>query len=470
METRIRRCLGGSGREWTMPAVAAIVCAVLFFSLHGAAAGQVGGERVVLDLSQVIVMAISASPEMAEKRSEAASAKSDLAQAKAGYYPQLDTTAIAGPINDARRPEVVGGRIIDPSSSQWSIGAFGRLDFAMTQPLYTFGKISNRRDAAAHGVDAREVQQVRTGNEIALRVKELYYALVLSRAGIEAAREAGSYFDEAGTRMERLLRLGSPNVVESDVYRVDAYRADIVRGKAEAEKGAAISYFALKSLIGLPPDKDFEPAEKTLAFREEELDRPEAYIRNALAARPEFRQLEQALAAQKSLVEASRSDRYPSFFAALAGSFAGAPGRETLHNPYINDDFNHLGGTVLTGVNWHFDFGIMKARVEKERAEYERLTHTQATAQLNIPIQVIKSYQDAKQWKVATEAYQKAASASRKWIVAALTSFDMGTGTADDLLRGIERYGQNRGRYLEALFNYNMSLAQLDYAMGVRSW
>lgn len=471
MEARIENFLAGLERTRGMSACAAIVCTVLIFSLHGAACGQTGGERVVLDLSQVITMAINASPEMAEKRSEADAAKSDLAQARAGYYPQLDANAIAGPINDARRPEVAsGGRIIDPSSSQWNIGAFGQSNFTMTQPLYTFGKISSRRDAAAHGVVAREVQQVRTGNEIALRVKELYYALVLSRAAIEAAREAGGYFDEARTRMERLLRLGSPNVVESDIYRVDAYRADIIRGKAEAEKGAAISYFALKSLIGLPLDKDFEPAEKTLAFREEDLDRPEAYIRNALAGRPEFKRLEQALAAQKSLVEASRADRYPSFFAALVGSFAGAPGRETLHNPYINDDFNHVGGTVLTGVNWHFDFGIMKARVEKERAEYERLTHTQATARLNIPIQVVKSYQDAKQWKVATEAYQKAASASRKWIVASLTSFDMGTGTADDLLRGIERYGQNHGRYLEALFNYNMSLAQLDYAMGVQSW
>jgi outer membrane protein TolC len=112
----------------------------------------------------------------------------------------------------------------------------------------------------------------------------------------------------------------------------------------------------------------------------------------------------------------------------------------------------------------------MKARVEKEMAEYEHLSHTKAKAELNIPIQVIKSYQDVRQWKVAVEAYQTAAVASRKWIVASLTSFDMGTGTADDLLRGIERYGQNRGRYLEALFNYNMSLAQLDYAMGVRSW
>jgi hypothetical protein len=42
----------------------------------------------------------------------------------------------------------------------------------------------------------------------------------------------------------------------------------------------------------------------------------------------------------------------------------------------------------------------------------------------------------------------------------------MGTGTADDLLMGIDRYGQNHGKYLEALFNYNLSLAQLDYDTG----
>jgi outer membrane protein TolC len=459
-------------REGERPgwALGAIVCAALLFALSGAAHGETGGEKAVLGLPDLIRMAIGASPEMAEKRSEAVSARSDLAQARAGYYPQFDSTVLVGPVNDADRPAVSNGRIIDPSPTWWSIGVFGRLDLTLSQPLYTFGKISNRRDAAAHGAAAREMGQVQTANEIALRVKELYYGLILSSAGIEAAREAGGYFDEARTRMERLVRLGSSNVTESDLVRVDTYRADVIRSRAEAEKGAAIARFALKSLIGLPPDKDFEPAEKTIAFREEELDRPEAYVQKALDGRPEFRQLEQALAAQKSLVEAARSDRYPSFFAALAGSLAGAPGRETFHNPYITDDFNHVTGGVVTGAKWHFDFGIMRARIDKEAAEYERLSHTLATAKLNIPIQVVKSYEDARQWRVATVAYQKAASASRKWIVSALSSFDMGTGTADDLLRGIERYGQNQGRYLEALFNYTMSLAQLDYAMGVRSW
>ena len=121
-------------------------------------------------------------------------------------------------------------------------------------------------------------------------------------------------------------------------------------------------------------------------------------------------------------------------------------------------------------MKWHFDFGILSARVEKERADYEKLLHTKATAELGIPIEVTQRYHEVREWRVAVDAYDQAVSASRKWVVAALTSFDMGVGTADDLLRSIERYGQNRGKYLQALFNYNMSLARLEYAMGAQSW
>ena len=183
-----------------------------------------------------------------------------------------------------------------------------------------------------------------------------------------------------------------------------------------------------------------------------------------------MKQLEEGIAAKKSLVEAARSNLYPSFFAALAGSFAGAPGRQAFHNPYITDDFNHIIGGVVTGMQWHFDFGITRARMEKAQAEEDALSHTRAVAFQGIPIQVEQHYQEALQWRVSVDAYREAATASRKWIVSAMSSFDMGTGTADDLLLGIDRYGQNHGKYLEALFNYDLSLAQLDYDMGVSDW
>ncbi len=151
METHVRAFFVRRTRRLLVPAV---VCIALVFSLSGVA-WRAGGrmKKWCSALPEMIRMAIGVSPEMAERRSEAASAKSDLAQAQAGYYPQVDTTALVGPVNDARNgPRSSGSRIIDPSSNYWAIGVFGKLNLTMTQPLYTFGKISNRRDAAEHGV------------------------------------------------------------------------------------------------------------------------------------------------------------------------------------------------------------------------------------------------------------------------------------------------------------------------------
>jgi outer membrane protein len=429
-------------------------------------------QKLILSLQQMIEMAIARSPEIAESQSEIAGTRSELEQVEAAYYPQIESIALIGPVNDAKRPAVRGSRVIDPSpdASLSTLGIFGRLDFTVTQPLYTFGKLSNRKGAASRGVRAKGFKLLEKKYEIALRIKQLYYALILARAGIDAASDADAFFDDAGKRMTRLLELSSTNVIESDLYRVDAYRANNARAKAEAEKGTKVAYFALKSLIRLPSDAEFDVSEKTLPMRGEGLADLDIYVQKALAERPEFKQLDEALAAQDFLVQAVQSDRYPSFFMALEGSLAGAPGRETFRNPYIPDDFNHVNIGIVAGIKWNFDFGITRAKVDKERAEYERLLHAKDSGKLNIPIQVAKSYQETREWKVAVDTYNKATTASRKWVIAALTSFDMGVGTADDMLRAIEKYGESQGKYVEALFNYNLSLAELEYATGKKDW
>lgn len=425
-------------------------------------------DKLVFGLPQLIMMAVDTNPEMAAIRSEISAARADLSQAEAGYYPQLDTLTIIGPVENARRPRVINGRITDPSADN-AVGIFGRADITLSQPLYTFGKLSNLKEAAQYGVKANELKLSQKKNELIIRIKELYYALVAAGEGIEAAKGATEYFDEARRKMSRLLEMGSTNVIESDLYRVDAYRAGIVRSQAEAEKGAKIASFALKSLCALPPDKEFEPLDKTLSLIHPVESGTDGLVKQALTDRPELQQLDAAIEARKLTAEAAESDLYPSFFAAFNGSFAGAPGRQALHNPYISDDFNHVEAGVVVGLTWHFDFGITKGRIAKERANYQQLSHTKANARLNIPIEVIKYYHEVREYKTAVEAYQKAAAASRKWVVAALTNFDMGTGTADDMLRGIERYGENQGKYLEALFSYNMAVAQLNYATGGRN-
>lgn len=438
----------------------------------GPSSGAAALKKAVLGLPDLIRMAVEKSPEIEGIRSDISSSQFDLEQARAGYYPQIETTAVVGPARDAKEPLIVNGRITDPSPglSFSSIGVFGKLDILATQPLYTFGKISNREEAAARGVRAKQFQIDDKKGQIVLRIKELYYGLVLARSGLETVDEANDFFNDAESRIKNLLDVDSPNVKESDLYRIDAYRADILRSRAEAEKGVRLSYFALKALIGMPAGADFDPADKTISAKKEKLPDLKHFIDSAYANRPEFKQLAEGLEAKKFLVEAAKSDLYPSFFAAVVGSFAGAPGRDKLDNQYIPDDFNHAYGGVVAGAKWNLDFGISRAKVEKARAELNKLASQKANAEMSIPIQVSKSYQDLVEAFQSIESYRRAAVSSRKWVITSLTNFDMGTDTADDMLRAIERYGNNQGKYLESVYRYNMAAAELEYAAGIKTW
>ena len=456
-----------------------VILFVMFFVVNMANAIDITTkEHKVFTLNQLINMAIHKSPEIGASKMSVASAKSDLAQAQAANLPQIKILAFGGPVPDAEKPKVRVdtrsgvGRIHDPSPHTGfsNLGLFGRLDFTITQPLYTFGKISNRKEAARLGMKATEFDVDRKRLEIALRIKQLYYALVLARQGVEAANNADSFFDEAEQRIKRLLKHNSDNVTESDLYQLNAYRADTARARAEAQKGEKLAYFALKALIGFPQDQDFDILDKRLSIRSRPLKSLNEYIHKAFQLRPDYREIKTAVEAKKFEAKATDSDKYPSLFAALKGSFAGAPGRDKFNNSYITDEFNHSYVGFVGGLKWDLDFGIKKARSEKAYAEYRKLLYTKYRAEMNIPIQITKLYEEILEWKKAVESYHKAVIASRKWVVSALSDFDMGIGTAANLLYAIEKYGNNEGNYLEGLFNYHLTLAKFDMAIGMEDW
>ncbi|MCK8604064.1 TolC family protein [Desulfoferrobacter suflitae] len=447
-----------------------VIMVTLITTLQGSALAKKGAaapEKKVLTLQEIQDLVLARSPYIEIGQSEVMAAKSDLRQVESAYFPQLDATLVTGPAADADEPRVENGKIIDPSPGGiFDLGIFGRIDITISQPLYTFGKLSNRREAALRGVKAKQLGIDQKRAELIFRVKQLYYAMVLAEQGLGVADEAEGYFQDIRVRIENLMELGATHVDESDLYMIDAYSAQAKGFKAEAQKGRQVAYFALKSLMGMAASEDFTLAQESLPERQLDLQAQEEYVAKALEQRPEMKQLKQGIEAQKFLWEAAKSDLYPSFFFAVIASVAGAPGRDQFDTPYFTDEFNHEYAGFFAGLQWHFDFGIQQAKVDKERAEYSKLLNTKADAEKNIPIQVANVYQEVVQYATSVKAYEEAASASRKWVVVAFSNFDMGIGTAQRIFEAIEKYGQNRGSYIEALYNYNVGLAQLEYVVG----
>ena len=430
-----------------------------------------GAATPVLTLKDLTVMALKYSPEVKATKSEVTFAKEQKNEAHGYRWPQFDATVTGGVVPNARLPQVrqVGEDktlfFPDPKDKLHGMNVFGNLTFTLFQPLYTFGKIAHREEAAAKNIEVKKAGVELKKGEVMLQVAQAYYGLILANQGKDAVQDARTYLKDARERITRLLRVSSTTVKESDQYRLAMYEGGVEKFAAQAYEGAKVAYQALKALVGYGPGQDFQvptdlpaPAKPSGGL--------DHYIRIALDLRPEFTQLKHGLVARQLLVDAAKADRYPSFFFAVVGQFAGAPGRDYNPDPYVNDFFNDNGALPMVGAKWHFDFGILKAKIGQARAELEQLKHTEKYALMGIPVEVAKDFGKVQETYRASVGMEKAYVNARRWLVTSFSNFDMGLGKMEDIFQAFERYGSFRGDYLMAIYDYNLAVVQLDKSSG----
>ena len=222
-----------------------------------------GAETPVLTLKQLTVMALEYSHEVKATKSEVTLAQEQKNEVHGYRWPQFDALASGGVIPNARRGEVrqVGENKTlfypDPKDKLHGMNVFGNLTFSLVQPLYTFGKIAYRESAAAKNIEVKKAGVDLKKGEVMVQVAQAYYGLILANQGKEAVADARTYLRDARERVTRLLRVNSPNVKESDQYRLAMYEGGVEKFAAQADEGSKVAYLALKALVGYGPSQDF---------------------------------------------------------------------------------------------------------------------------------------------------------------------------------------------------------------------
>jgi outer membrane protein len=441
---------------------AAMLLATLLLP-HAAPAADAGVGKRVLGLNECLRLALDKAPELGEAEADIELTASKLEEAKAYRYPQIDFLGLTGPVPQARGDQVYSPDSIN-QTDRWTW--FARGDTTIVQPLYTFGKIAEKMKAAGHGIEVDRARKEQRRNEIAVKVKEYYYGLLLARELKELLLEVRDDIADARKKAVRLLDKGSANVDETDIFKLDTFGGEVGKYLSETEKGEALALAALRARIGLPADAPLDIVTERLvptAGPEPGLD---VYLETSRTHRPEYRQIKEGLQAREALVEAAKADWYPDFFLAGYLSAAYAEKRDRVTNPWIQDQFNHLWGGLALGLKWKIDFGITGAKVAEEQAQYSRLLHTRDYAETNIPLQIRKFHLDLTEAEKGMEESKKAYANAKKWAVAALANFDFGIGPAKEIFDALQEYAKMRAAYFQSIYNYNMALANLDYAAG----
>jgi outer membrane protein len=436
----------------------AVLVLILSFPQMAKADGQVH-----LTLDQAIQRALQFSPEIRETQYDVEAYQSKRTQADGALWPQIEILGVVGPSNRAHGDQIHSN---DKATDLHIDGVFGRGDISLIQPLYTFGKISSFREAAAHGIKYAEAKVNQKRGDIILRTKELYYGLLLAKTVRNHVLELTDMLESAYKSTEDKVEAGAPGANEADLFRLKAYFGEVNKYLYETEKGISLAKEALRQTLGLEKGIDLEIEEKKLNYQETPLEPLDAYVARARGLRPEFVQAKEGLIAKKELVDAAYADFFPQLFLAGFYSIAGATNRSWVKNPFIYDPLYHEWGGVVLGAQLSINFGITKGRVNEARAEYGKVKSLQEQAEMGVPIQVTKAYEELVEARKNIKSLEDSYKNARKWMVSASSNFDMGVGDIKDLSDSFAAYGKMKADYYRSIYNEKIGWANLVQATG----
>jgi outer membrane protein TolC len=417
----------------------------------------------VLTLEESVALAVQNSPRIKEEQFGVLKRQSQRAQADAARFAQLELTVVGGPSPRAR-----GNHLSSPDSKTDPdiTGAFGLATFSLVQPLYTFGKISSLREAAAHGIAVSQAQVHERATQVALLVHEAYYGYLLAVSLENLAQEIADQLNGTLDKVRRQLDAGAPGVDNIDLFKLQTFQGELEKQLNDIREGKELALAGLRTLLFLDPDQPITLAETTLEPRVRDTEAVEQYVNDARQLRPEFTQAREGVKAFAKLVDAAKADYYPTFFLGVFGSLAEATNRDRVNNPFIDDRLKDDAVAPVLGLQWKFNLGITAGKVDEAEAELGKIQQKHALAEQGIPFQVRQAYLEVQQHQANIEATRKGFRSGRQWLVAAASNFDLGVGQGKDVADAVAAYARMRAEYFQAVYKYNLGLARLDHAAG----
>ncbi|MDR7433977.1 MAG: TolC family protein [Armatimonadota bacterium] len=433
-----------------------VILPVLLISSVLPAQAQQGQTPRPITLKDALALALQQNLQVRFAAFEVAIARAQLEQAKAGKAVQVTGSASYTRINE-RAPTTITVSAPPP------LGTVtvqlppppvdtGELRVSLQYPLFTGGRLEAQIALAEANVKGAEATLQRTVQQVLFQVKQAYYQLLLARASRRAAERILAQAEE-NLRVAR-VRVQAGVAPQFDVLQAEVNLANARQGVVRALNSMALARQALAALLNIPLDTLLEPQDELgitpFSVPLEEL------INRALRQRPELAELSARRAAAEAALELARSGARPNL--ALQGAYS-------------------LSGTSLQNLttNWQvilaltlnlFDGGLTKARIQEAEERLRQLQVAESQQRQAIELEVRQSYLTLQSAVAELEASGKAVEQALEALRIANVRYQAGVSAQLEVIAAQAALAQAEVNRVQALFNYNLALAQLERAVG----
>jgi len=410
----------------------------------GQQAGRVGSGP--LTLSECVNLALQRNPSLESARQNARAARAAFVQTRSQLFPTALLTGSYAAARSRSRTTSFGGFLRTSGGSQY----FYQYRAGLNQTIYRTGLFDEVAQSKAHArASTYEAQDAR--RQLVLSVAENYYSLLASRRLLEVAEDTVRVAGENLALMQARVEAGSAAPVEVLPMRTSLARAraDLIAAQATAEVAVA----SLRAVLGLPTGQDLQVVD-VLAEQAVQVDPKEALAR-ALQRRPDYLAVQQTVAAARAARSIARAARWPTL--TVDGSLA----HDVFEDrPADIWSFNAQVSYPL------FDAGSTKAAETEAEANYRSALAAQQELELQIGLEIEQAYAAVRQGIErirAADAAEREATAS---LEAARARLQEGVAIAIEVSTAEETLAQTRAEHVQAIYDYNLALAQLQAATG----
>jgi outer membrane protein TolC len=415
-----------------------------------------------LTLDQLIARSLSSSrASMAHEDTAAARARLD--EAKAARLPKLSALAFLAP-----SPEILcvdpDCTTTDPENVELRLhaGVFVGSQITITQPVFTFGKLTAIRAAARAGVQAQAALEDALAGDLAVEAATAYYGLKLARELVIMLEDGIAEIGAARERLEERLAAGTGEATVQDRQRIDTLLAEAKIQLTEARAAEATALAGVQAIADEKIDIDEEPLEAIEAALAPEDD----VVAKAKQARPEVRAADAGARAADELEDFERNHYWPDL--ALVGNFTvtRAQGVDDAPSAVYTEPYNNTFGGLSVVLRWNAEPWTTKARVTRARAAARKAEDLRDLAETGATLDAKTAWGQAAQAKERVTAAEEGETAARGWLASVLQADAIGTAETRDLSDAYIAWFQMRARLATAIFQWNVATVRLGRATG----
>lgn len=310
-------------------------------------------------------------------------------------------------------------------------------------------------EAAKYSRDGSGAALTEAAQTAKLTAATNYLSLIMSRNKVNVAEQTVRDYEEHLKNANLQYQVGI--VSKSDVLATNTRLANAKTALVEAKNAANLAEAKFNNHVGLPVSTPVVTADKELSYTPYAISLESAKSYGVLHRGTIVQAAMLVKSAEENLSRADASDSP----VVKANASRGMNGVHWAGN----DNKNWAVGAILSWNVW--DGGQSKANISAAKANLEKAKEAYAQTIETVQLQIQEGYLNLNAAEQKIQSTHAAVEAGQEDFRIKTLRYRSGVGTNVDVLDAETALATARNNYVDALYNYNLSIATLEKAMGI---